>query len=266
MSGLHTKKTLGDAIGRIPILMTLVGLLVVWEAAVNCFAIPQFILPGPIMISKKVLSDFTSGLIFPHLYVTLVEVIAGFLLACIFGISIGAAIGLSPFLEKILYPYIVALETIPKVAIAPLLIIWAGFGIHSKIITAALIAFFPILVNVVAGLKTVDPRRVLLMRSLKASKWQTFAKMRLPSILPHLFAALEIAVIFSIIGAIVGEFLGSARGLGSLVIQRQASIDVAGVFSVLFYLAVMGISLNLGLRQFTRRFAFWSKGPGGGSV
>jgi NitT/TauT family transport system permease protein len=161
--------------------------------------------------------------------------------------------------ERIVYPYVLALQTIPKVAIAPLMIIWVGFGIQSKIVTAGLIAFFPILVNVIVGLKTVEPRRILLMRALKANGWQTFVKVRLPSMLPYLFAGFEVGIIFAIIGAIVGEFLGSSRGLGSLVIQRQAAIDVAGVFSILFYLSVMGIALNLILRSIAKRYAFWSQ-------
>jgi NitT/TauT family transport system permease protein len=174
-------------------------------------------------------------------------------------VGLGCAIGLVPVVERIVYPYVLALQTIPKVALAPLMIIWVGFGIQSKIVTAGLIAFFPVLVNVVAGLKTVEPRRVLLMRALKASPWQTFIKVRLPSMLPYLFAGLEVGIIFAVIGAIVGEFLGSSRGLGSLVIQRQAAIDVAGVFSILVYLSAMGIALNLILRSVAKRYAFWSQ-------
>ena len=203
-------------------------------------------------------ADFTSGVLIGHFITTLVEVVAGFGLAAIIGVGLGCAIGLVSVVERIVYPYVLALQTIPKVAIAPLMIIWVGFGIQSKIVTAGLIAFFPILVNVVAGIKTVEPRRILLMRALKASPWQTFIKVRLPSMLPYLFAGFEVGIMFAVIGAIVGEFLGSSRGLGSLVIQRQAAIDVAGVFSVLFYLSVMGIALNLILRSIAKRYAFWS--------
>jgi NitT/TauT family transport system permease protein len=234
-------------------------LLIVWEGAVRYWDVPQFVLPPPTTVVARLAADFTSGVLIGHFVTTLIEVVLGFVLAAVLGVGLGCAIGLVPAVERIVYPYVLALQTIPKVALAPLMIIWVGFGIQSKIVTAGLIAFFPILVNVVAGIKTVDPRRILLMRALKASPWQTFLKVRLPSMLPYLFAGFEVGIIFAIIGAIVGEFLGSARGLGSLVIQRQAAIDVAGVFSVLFYLSVMGIALNLILRSIARRYAFWSQ-------
>jgi len=233
-------------------------LLALWEAAVRFWEVPQFVLPPPTDVIRRLAADFTSGVLIGHFVTTLIEVVLGFAFAAIIGVGLGCAIGLVSMVERIVYPYVLALQTIPKVALAPLMIIWVGFGIQSKIVTAGLIAFFPILVNVVAGIKTVEPRRILLMRALKASPWQTFIKVRLPSMLPYLFAGFEVGIIFAVIGAIVGEFLGSSRGLGSLVIQRQAAIDVAGVFSVLFYLSVMGIALNLILRSIARRYAFWS--------
>jgi NitT/TauT family transport system permease protein len=239
----------------------LIGLLVfilVWEAGLRLFDVPQFILPTPFEIAERIVNDATTGLIFTHVAVTVVETLLGFLLAAVLGIGLGCAVGLVPRFERIVYPYILALQTIPKVALAPLMIIWVGYGVQSKALTAGLIAFFPILVNVVAGLKTVEPRMLLLMRALKADHLQTFFKVRLPSMLPYLFAGLETAIIFAIIGAIVGEFVGSSLGLGSLIIQRQASIDVPGVFSVLFYLSIIGIALDAALRFIAHRYAFWS--------
>jgi NitT/TauT family transport system permease protein len=235
-----------------------VALLAVWQGLVRYFDTPQFVLPAPTDIVVRVVTDFTSGIIFSHFWVTLVEVLLGFALAVVLGVGLGCAIGMVPLCERILYPYVLALQTVPKVAIAPLMIIWVGFGIQSKIIIAAVIAFFPILVNVVVGLKTVEPRRILLMRALNARGSQTFLMARLPSMLPYLFAGLEVGIIFAVIGAIVGEFIGASLGLGSLVIQRQASIDVAGVFSVLIYLSAMGIALNYILQAIARRFTFWS--------
>src|SRR6185312_5762498 len=140
-----------------------------------------------------------------------------------------------------------------------LFLIWFGYGFQSKIVTAALISLFPILVNVVTGMRTMDERRLLLMRSLGARLLTVLFKTRLPSMLPHLFAGLEVGIIFAVMGAIVGEFIGAAMGLGSLIVQRQASVDVSGVFSVLVYLSLMGIGLHLLLRLVTQRFAFWSR-------
>jgi NitT/TauT family transport system permease protein len=246
---------LRDRVGQ---LVGLVVLLAFWEASLRLFDVPQFILPAPSEIVERIVKDAVSGLIFVHVEVTVLETLFGFLLAAILGIGLGCAVGLVPRFERIVYPYILALQTIPKVAVAPLMIIWVGYGIQSKVLTAGLIAFFPILVNVVVGLKTVEPRMLLLMRALKAGHLQTFIKVRLPSMLPYLFAGLETAIIFAVIGAIVGEFIGSSQGLGSLIIQRQAAIDVPGVFSVLFYLSAIGIAFDAVLRGIARRYAFWS--------
>jgi NitT/TauT family transport system permease protein len=235
-------------------LASLVVILVLWENA----GVPEFILPKPSSIFVKVISDFRSGTIFPHLLTTFVEVLSGFAFATVLGIVLGSAIALVRVVEKIVYPYVLALQTVPKVAVAPLFLIWFGFGLQSKVITAGLIAFFPILVNVIAGLKTVEPRRLLLMRALKASPWETFVKVRFPGMLPYLFAGLEVGIIFSVIGAIVAEFVGASQGMGSLIVQRQSAVDVAGVFSVLIYLSIMGLSLNLVLKLVTRRYVFWT--------
>ena len=244
-----------DKLGQ---LVGLVIFIALWEASLRLFDVPQFILPTPIEIIERIVKDAVTGLIFIHVQVTVLETLFGFLLAAILGIALGCAVGLLPRFERIVYPYILALQTIPKVAVAPLMIIWVGYGLQSKVLTAGLIAFFPILVNVVVGLKTVEPRMLLLMRALRAGHAQTFIKVRLPSMLPYLFAGLETAIIFAVIGAIVGEFIGASQGLGSLIIQRQAAIDVPGVFSVLFYLSAIGIVLDAIVRGIAHRYAFWA--------
>lgn len=243
-------------LGKITILALF---LLCWQGGVRVFDVPEFILPTPSAIVAKVVSDFTTGIIFPDFETTLLEVLAGFAVGTIVGILVGSAVALIAAVESWVYPYILALQTVPKVAIAPLMIIWFGYGIQSKILMAALIAFFPILVNVIAGLKTVDPRRLLLMRALKANAWQIFVKVRLPNMLPYLLAGLEIGIIFAVIGAIVGEFVGSSTGLGSLVIRRQSAIDVVGVFSVLVYLSLMGLTLNAIVQWAGSRYVFWAR-------
>lgn len=240
--------------------IALIGALLylAWEGAVRLFDIPAFILPTPTAVLERVVRDLLDGSILPHFWITLIEVLAGFALATVLGVGLGTLVALVPILDRTVYPFILAFQTIPKVAVAPLLLIWFGFGMQSKIVTAALIAFFPILVNVIVGLRTGDPRRLLLMRALRAGPVQTYLKVRLPNMMPYLFAGLEVGAIFSVIGAIVGEFIGASQGLGSVIIQRQAAVDVAGVFSVLFYLALMGTVLSLALKLIARRFAFWS--------
>jgi NitT/TauT family transport system permease protein len=242
--------------------LTIVAFLLGWEFSVRLLEVQTYILPTPSAVAWKVFQDLRTGTIVGDFAVTLIEVLCGFAIAAIAGIAIGSAIALVGFLERTIYPFILAIQTIPKIALAPLFLIWFGYGLQSKVLTAALIALFPILVNVISGMRTIDDRRILLMRSLNASSMTIFLKARLPSMLPHLFAGLEVGIIFSVMGAIVGEFIGSSRGLGCLIVQRQASVDVAGVFSVLVYLSFMGIGLNLVLRSITKRYAFWSRSGG----
>jgi NitT/TauT family transport system permease protein len=194
-----------------------------------------------------------------HFWVTLGEALAGFAIAAVAGIAMGAGIAQFRLVERTVYPYLVALQTLPKIAIAPLIIVWAGFGLSSKVIIAALVAFFPVLVNVIVGLKTIDQSKLELMRSLRASRWQTFRLVTFPNALPFVFAGLDIAVVFSVLGAIVGEFVGAQRGLGNLILQFNVTLDIAGVFAVLILLAVLGIALHLAMQAVERRVIFWAQ-------
>lgn len=229
-----------------------------WELAVREGVMPAFVLPSPSAVLVQVLADLTSANTLYNCAYTLTEILVGFFGALVLGVGLGALIALSPMVDKVLSPYIVALQTIPKVAVAPILVIWFGFGIESKIVIVALIDFFPILVNAVAGFRSTDPRQILLMKSLEASDWQIFLKVRLPNATPFLMAGVYISMIFSVIGAVVGEFIGSAHGLGSLIVQRQAGMDVVGVFSVLVILTLIGMCLNFAARFVGKRLAFWS--------
>ncbi|MGV6874071.1 ABC transporter permease [Pseudochelatococcus sp. B33] len=243
-------------------LMACLALLVfmaLWEASVILFNVQPYILPAPSAIAGRVIEDLTAGHILRHFPITFLEVCLAFVLASVTGLIAGTAIALVPIVERTVFPLILSIQTVPKVAIAPLFLIWFGFGIQSKIITGALIAFFPILINIVAGLKAVDGQQLLLMRALRATPSQTFFKLRLPSMLPYLFAGLQIGLVFAVIGVIVGEFVGATRGLGVLIIIRQGTIDVAGMFSVLIYLSFMGVALSAILRRVARRYTFWER-------
>lgn len=246
----------------VPALLSAAAVLLAWEFLVGFLAIPAYILPTPSTIVYRVVTDLTSGLILPHLWLTTVEVVVGFVIAMLAGVALGTLIALIPVLDRTLYPLLLAFQAVPKVAIAPLLIIWFGYGAHSKAVMAALIAFFPIFVNVITGLHTTDARRLLLMRALRANPLQTYLKVRLPSMLPYLFAGLEVGIVFALIGAIVGEFVGASVGLGSLIIQRQAVVDVAGVFSVLVYLSVMGLVMGLLVKVIAHHTTFWARAGG----
>jgi NitT/TauT family transport system permease protein len=220
--------------------------------------VPSYILSRPSAIGQRIVQDFSSGEVIPHLATTFIEVLSGIAIAALLGLTLGTLIGMFSVVDKTIYPIILVMQTIPKVAVAPLMIIWLGYGMSSKIVTAALLAFFPVLVNVVAGIKTVDPRRITLMRMLCATPLQTYLKVRLPNMLTFLFAGLEVAVVLALIGAIVGEFVGASVGLGSLIIQRQAQVDVSGVFSILAYLSATGLLLTLIVKLAGRRIVFWN--------
>lgn len=254
----------GTIFARLPVSRLLlplgvaVAILIAWEFAVAMTGVPSYILSPPSVIGQRIVQDFSSGEVIPHLVTTFIEVLSGIAIAALLGLALGTLIGMFSMVDKAIYPIILVMQTIPKVAVAPLMIIWLGYGMSSKIVTAALLAFFPVLVNVVAGIKTVDPRRITLMRMLCATPLQTYLKVRLPNMLTFLFAGLEVAVVLALIGAIVGEFVGASVGLGSLIIQRQAQVDVSGVFSILAYLSATGLLLTLTVKLAGRRIVFWN--------
>lgn len=230
-----------------------------WEWVVWAFEVPSFLAPAPTTIAAALAGGIRSGLYVAHFWVTLYEALLGFLIAAVAGIALGAVVAQFRLVERTLYPYLVALQTLPKIAIAPLIIVWFGFGISSKVIIAATVAFFPVLVNVIVGLKTIDQSKLDLMRSLKASRWQTFRLVTFPNALPFVFAGLDIAIVFSVLGAIVGEFVGAQRGLGNLILQFNFTLDIAGVFAVLILLAGLGVVLHLVMQAIQRRVIFWAE-------
>lgn len=239
--------------------LVLVVLVGAWEGIVQGWRIPEFLVPAPSAVGRALVSGLSSRLYLEHFWITFYESLLGFLIAAAGGIAFGTVIAQFRLVERTLYPYLVALQTLPKIAIAPLLIVWLGFGLASKVVIAALVAFFPILVNVIVGLKTVDAGKLDLMRSLDASRWQTFRLVALPNALPFVFAGLDIAIVFSVLGAIVGEFVGSQRGLGNLILQFHTSLDIAGMFAVLILLAALGVGLHLVIQAIQRRVIFWAE-------
>jgi NitT/TauT family transport system permease protein len=236
-----------------------VAFVALWEWVVRQWSVPSFIAPPPSAVARSLAAGLASGVYLEHFWATLGEALAGFAIAAVSGIALGAVIAQFRLVERTIYPYLVALQTLPKIAVAPLIIVWAGFGLSSKVIIAALVAFFPVLVNVIVGLKTIDQSKLELMRSLRASRWQVFRLVTFPNALPFVFAGLDIAVVFSVLGAIVGEFVGAQRGLGNLILQFNVTLDIAGVFAVLILLAVLGIALHLVMQAVERRVIFWSQ-------
>jgi NitT/TauT family transport system permease protein len=231
--------------------------LIVWEAAVRGFDVPQFILPTPSAVAVAFYNGFSSGIYFEHIWVTVGETFLGFLFGSAIAFVLGTLIAMSRRLEYFLYPYVVMFQSMPKVALAPLIVLWFGLGLTSKVINAALVAFFPLMVNVIVGLRSVDEDRINLMRSLGANELQIFRMLRLPNALPFIMAGLEIAMIFALIGAIVAEFVGAQNGLGVYMQSLNYTLDVAGEVSVLLILSVIGLCLNQIIQFIKRRVLFW---------
>jgi NitT/TauT family transport system permease protein len=233
------------------------AVLAVWEGACRLFEISALVLPTPSSILIRLYGLISSGMIWPHLGATLVEVLTGFVFGVLAGLVIGAMVSLIPVIERLIYPYLVALQTLPKVAIAPLFIIWFGYGLTSKIVITALVCFFPVRVSVIAGFHSTDKDQLDMMKAFGASKWQTLMRLRVPSALVLIFAGLEIAAVLAVIGAIVGEFVGAQVGLGYLVVTLNFGMDVPGVFAVLIVLSVIGLVMHGLMRYAARRYIFW---------
>jgi NitT/TauT family transport system permease protein len=174
------------------------------------------------------------------------------------GLLLGAAIGQVRLLEKIFYPYVVAFQTVPKVAIAPIIIIWLGFGTFSKVVVTATIAFFPVLANTIVGLRAAPADQIELLVSLTARPMQVFWKVRVPQALPYIFVGLDVAIVLAVIGAIVGEFVGAQAGLGYMILQRNLSMDLPGVFAILVILSLIGVGLHLIVQYIRRKVVFWT--------
>lgn len=217
--------------------------LLLWEALVRVNGFPAFILPPPERVWARFLDVLDDGALARHTLITLSEVLAGLALGLATATVLGYLIAKSRALERVLTPYIVASQSIPVVAIAPLLVIWLGSGLRSKVFICALIVFFPILINTVVGVRSVEPDLRDLMRSLKATRWQTFLKLELPAALPILLGGLKVGATLSVIGAVVGEFVGADRGLGFLVNFGRGQYDTALVFVATATLVVIAMSL-----------------------
>ena len=224
----------------LPLLACLVA-IAAWAAAVRIFAIPDYLLPAPQAVAARIIKDWP--LLWKHGTYTLVSVLSGFLASIAIGVPIAFAIVLNRAMERVTMPFLVMSQTIPKVAIAPILVVWLGFGILPKIAIVFLISFFPIVVSTVVGLKSVETDMIDLVRSMGARTLKIMLRVRAPSALPQMFAGFKIAVCLAVVGAIVGEFVGSDRGLGYLLLTSTGTLDGPLIWAALVVLIVMGMTL-----------------------
>tara|TARA_Y100000310_G_scaffold337609_2_gene425148 strand:- start:123 stop:959 length:837 start_codon:yes stop_codon:yes gene_type:complete len=245
----------------LPSLAIVAGIIVVWEGYVRVFDIEKWLLPAPSAVVATI--GDSAGMLARHSWVTLEEIAVGFALALAAGVVLASAIGLSRTVERALYPFVIASQTIPIIVIAPMLLIWVGYGLAPKVIVVALISFFPIVVNMADGLKSADPDVVALMRTLGANRWQVFVKIQAPTSLPYLFSGMRVAIAVSVIGAVIGEWVGSSEGLGYLMIRSKPQFLTERVFAAIVILSAMGVGL-FALVGIVERFALpWQRGTRG---
>ena len=234
-----------------------VAFLSAWIAYIALADLPSYFLPHPREVALRFARLSSSGLLLQHLLFTARAVLLGFALGAAAAITAGTLISRSRFLESLLRPYIVALQTTPILVLAPLFLVWFGFGLTSNVLIAAIICFFPLLVNVIAGFRSVGEQERRLFRSFRAGPWQTFVRLEVPHALPLIFAGLRIASLLSVTGAMVGEFVGSPAGLGYLSLAAAGNLDTDVLFSAVFTLMLMGLTFYGLIALIERRLLFW---------
>jgi NitT/TauT family transport system permease protein len=221
--------------------VAVIALVILWSVAVKLFDIPDYLLPAPLAVLQRIVRD--SHLLAWHAIYTLQSVLIGFAAGALVGVPLAFAVVLSRSIERVIMPFLVMSQTIPKVAIAPILVVWLGFGILPKIAIVFLIAFFPVLVSTVVGLKSVDSDMIDLVRSMGAHTLKIILRVRAPAALPQMFAGFKIAICLAVVGAIVGEFVGSDRGLGYLLLTSTGTFDGTLIWAALFLLIAIGMVL-----------------------
>lgn len=240
----------------LPAVLLALSVLAAWEMGVRIFGVQEFLLPGPVAVVGAFWES--RGLLLENAVPTAGEAVVGFLCAVVAGVLSGLLINRSSLAERSLYPWLVASQTLPIIAIAPILVTWFGYGPLPKVLVVALFCFFPITVSTADGLRAVDSDLVRLMRSFGASKWRIFSMIEVPGALPFLFGGLRLAVTYCVIGAIIGEWVGSSRGLGFLMIQDKSQFEIPRLFAEIALLSAMGVLLFLLVALVQRLAAPWT--------
>ncbi|WP_296250043.1 ABC transporter permease [Pseudomonas sp. UBA4194] len=215
--------------------------LAMWQWGPAALGMPEFVMPNLTRVAQESLVMWRTGGLLEHTLITAFEIVVGFGLGALLGIMIGTALGLSPSAEAMLSPYILALQIAPKVAFAPLFVMWLGYTIYPKILIAILIVFFPVMINVLSAIRTVDPDMINLVRTMNASRFQIFRLVEFPSAMAALFSGLRIASTLAVIGVTVGELVGGNQGLGFLLVDAEGQGNTAGVFVAIVMLTLIGV-------------------------
>ena len=228
--------------------LTFVGMVALWWGAVELFDIPAYLLPGPAAVFARLVTD--ASILWTHSQVTLTEILLGFGLTVVTAIPLGLLIALSSLAKQIVYPPIMLMQLVPKIAVAPLFLVWLGFGIESKVLLTILMTFFPLLLASISGFQILDDRLLYLTRSMGATGWQTFRYLRFPAALPVIFSGIKTSATIAATAAIVAEFVGANKGLGYVLLRGTSTMDIELVFAVLVVLTIVGIAINY-LVEFT---------------
>jgi NitT/TauT family transport system permease protein len=219
--------------------IALVLMVLAWEVICRAANVPDWLLPAPSRIWGETLT--LAPVLGGHIFATVTSIVGGFFISIVAAVPLAIAIVYSATLRRIIYPPLLMFQSVPKVAIAPLLVMWLGYGIHSNVVIVAAVAFFPIVVNTATGLEAVEAELLELTRSFDSSKPKVFWKLRLPWAMPYFFSSLKVAITFAVIGAVVAEFIGSDKGLGYLILSSSGAMNTAAMFSVLVILSLVGI-------------------------
>jgi NitT/TauT family transport system permease protein len=222
--------------------LTFAAIVGLWWAAVVVFRIPAYLLPGPGAVFSRLVTD--AGLLWTHSQVTLIEILLGFGLTVVSAIPLGLLIALSALAKQVVYPPIMLMQLVPKIAVAPLFLVWLGFGIESKVLLTILMTFFPLLLASISGFMILDDRLLYLTKSMGASRWDTFRYLRFPAALPVIFSGIKTSATIAATAAIVAEFVGANKGLGYVLLRGTSTMDIELVFAVLVVLTVVGIAIN----------------------
>jgi NitT/TauT family transport system permease protein len=238
-------------------LISLAVLIAVWHWAIVAFAIPDYLLPPPGAVFKALYDGFADGSLWPHIWSTLAETLTGYVIGCGLAVFMGALLAESRTFERFLYPLLLGLQAMPKVALGPIILVWFGFGMSSKVVLVALVCFFPLFVNTINGIKRTDTELLDACRAFSATRRYLLLHVKLPAAAGDIFSGLQIGVSMALIGAVVGEFLSAQQGLGYMIASASVSMSLSTMFAGVLLLAVIGLAGSMLMRVVHRRVVFW---------
>ena len=242
---------------HLPSVVLFLGVLALWQAAVSSLGLREYLLPAPAAVVRALVDGEIPWA--RHVWITTLEIAGAFAVAGGVGIALGVAIAWSQFLSRALVPFLVFVNTLPKVAVAPLFLLWLGYGVIPNMLIGALIGFFPVVINTAVGLVQVDEEMLDLGRVFNAPKWKVFVKIRIPNAYPYILSALKITATAAVVGAIVGEFVASQSGLGYVIITTQASMNTPVAFAALLWISVIGLLVYGAVVLAARWVAPWAE-------